>query len=407
MREIRAHVGEEVDAHGDEPAVLVHRHLGDGEVVASVGVAEEVLAALADPLHRSLEALGRDRRKRIFLVAEELGPEAAADVGRNYPHLVLGDSEHVLGDAVAHAVAALRPHGQRVAVGPGVVFGDDAARLHVVGDDPVVDDLDPRDPCGADEGRVRGALRPSRTGEGDVGVELRPDQRRAVFQGALHVDHGRQRIVVDLDRLRCHLRVIERVGDDERDRIADMADGVEAKQRMPRSLLVGAVDLAKLDLTRQSRNVGHIRAAEDQANPGHGAGGGEIADGDPGVAHGRAEHEGAERALGRVVVGEAAGTGDQRLVLLAADRGAHAVLDRCRIIHGGNSARKAALFSLKRAIGPAEGADTETISDRAGASNANETSEALTYMLRGSPPRRPSSSQPMHSGESIVSAFAA
>ena len=62
------------------------------------------------------------------------------------------------------------------------------------------------------------------------------------------------------------------------------------------------------------------------------------------MRHGRAEHEGAERALGRVVVGEPAGAGDQRLVLLAADGGAHAELDRGDIVHD-DPAGTATLFS--------------------------------------------------------------
>ena len=78
-----------------------------------------MLVAVADPLDRPLEALRRDRRERVFLVAEELGAEAAADIRGDHPHLVLGDAEDVLGDAVAHAVAALGAHGQRVALGPG------------------------------------------------------------------------------------------------------------------------------------------------------------------------------------------------------------------------------------------------------------------------------------------------
>ena len=90
----------------------------------------------------------------------------------------------------------------------------------------------------------------------------------------MHVDHDGQRIVVDLDRLGRQLRLLERVGDDEGDRVADMAHGVEAEERMLRHLLVGAVDLAELDLAGQAGDVGHVRAGEDEMDPRHGAGGG-------------------------------------------------------------------------------------------------------------------------------------
>ena len=184
LREVGAHVGEQLDPHGEELAVLVHRHLGGREVVAAVAVDEEMLAALADPLHRPAELLRRDRGQRILVIAKLFVPKPPPTSGVITRILLAGDVEDVLGDAVAHAVAALGAHGQRVAVGARVVFGDDAARLHVVGDEAVVDDLDLRDPRRLGEGLVGRLARAAGGLEGEVGAVFGPDQRRALASAA-------------------------------------------------------------------------------------------------------------------------------------------------------------------------------------------------------------------------------
>ena len=189
-----------------------------------------------------------------------------------------------------------------IAVARGVVFGDDAARLHVVGDDAVVDDRDARHPRGRRKRRLGVVALAAGDLEGDVGAEFRPDQRRAGFQRLLHVDHRRQRLVVDLDRLGRGLRRFEIVGDDEGDRIADMAHGVPGEQRTRRRLLVGAVGLAQLRLARQAADAVEIGMGEDQPHAGHGGDLREVAEPEAGVGHGRAQHVGAQRPLRRDVV---------------------------------------------------------------------------------------------------------
>ena len=109
-----------------------------------------------------------------------------------------------------------------------------------------------------------------------------------------------------------------------------------------------------LPLHGRPRDAADIGGGQDQADARHRAGVGEVAELDPGVRHGRAEHTGAERSLRRVVVGEAAGAGDQRLVLVAADRRAHAELHRGHVVHARASAvRAASLLSVCVSESPA------------------------------------------------------
>ena len=89
-RQIGAHVRDRVDLQRGEVAVGIERQLGLGDVVAAMGVGEEALAALGGPLDRPAEPLGGEQADALLGVDEDLGAEAAADVGRDHPELVLG-----------------------------------------------------------------------------------------------------------------------------------------------------------------------------------------------------------------------------------------------------------------------------------------------------------------------------
>ena len=137
-RQIRAHVGDEVDVEREEAALVVERELRRGDVVAALRVAEEMLGALGDPGHRLLELLRGERGQRVFAIDEQLGAEAAADVRRHHAHLLRRQLEHL---AQACRGGSGCP-GCRASASGGrarVVFGDDAAGVEIVGDQALVD----------------------------------------------------------------------------------------------------------------------------------------------------------------------------------------------------------------------------------------------------------------------------
>ena len=82
-----------VDPQREELAVLVERQLGLGDMVAAVGVGHEGLGAVGRPLDRPAEPCGGPGDERLLGVVEDLGAEAAADIGRDHAQLVLGDAE--------------------------------------------------------------------------------------------------------------------------------------------------------------------------------------------------------------------------------------------------------------------------------------------------------------------------
>ena len=102
-RHVGAEIGDGVHPQAGDLAVLVDGELGMGDVVAAMRVGQEGLGAVARPLDRPADALGRPDADRLLGIDEDLGAEAAADVGRDDAQLVLGRDadegrEHEAGD---------------------------------------------------------------------------------------------------------------------------------------------------------------------------------------------------------------------------------------------------------------------------------------------------------------------
>ena len=95
-----------------------------------------------------------------FRMHEDLHAEAAAHVAGAHAKLGRADLEDHVGHDRPDHVHALRGQPQRRAVVLGVVLADGAARLHRVGDQPLVDELQLDHAIGLGEGRVRLAWSP-------------------------------------------------------------------------------------------------------------------------------------------------------------------------------------------------------------------------------------------------------
>ncbi len=148
----------------------------------------------------------------------DLRAEAAADVGRDHAHLVLGQAEHERRHQQPLDVRVLVGDVERVAVVGAAVRRDRGARLDRVRDQPVVDDVELGDVRRLGERRVDRRLVAERPRVALVARRRVVDLRRARLQRVDAVDDRGQHVVVDVDQLGRVLRLVERLGDDQRDR---------------------------------------------------------------------------------------------------------------------------------------------------------------------------------------------
>ena len=126
---------------GQQP---IEGQLGVGEVVASLVVRSETLSAFAGPFDRSGEFAGRPSYQGLLGVKRSLRAEAATYVWRDHPELVLGNRQDGSGDQKPDHMWVLARRVQRIVARTAVVFADSGARLHGIGDEPVVDDVEAR-----------------------------------------------------------------------------------------------------------------------------------------------------------------------------------------------------------------------------------------------------------------------
>ncbi len=153
QRHIGAEIGVGLDPQAGDLVVLVEGHLGLGEVIAAVGVGQEGFGAVAGPFHRAPHFLGGPQRHHLLGIDVDLGAEAAADIGRDHPQLVLRRDVVEGRQHQPRDMRILRRRVEREMLFGLVVFGDRRARLHRVRHQPVVGDVE-RDHIGR---RLEGA----------------------------------------------------------------------------------------------------------------------------------------------------------------------------------------------------------------------------------------------------------
>ena len=331
--QIGAHGRQHMDAQAKNTAIGIQRQICGGDVVAPVRIRDEMVHAVASPLHRTAQLLRREEAQRIFPVDEHLGAEAAAHFRGDDTQPCRIDAEDILGDDVPLAMAALRARSQRIAAAVRIIFRKAGARLHIVCHEPVVDEADGGDMRGLAEGFFRLCLVTMAEAEGLVGAMLRPDERCPVLSGFLDIDDHIERLIIHLDQFRRRLGRIDAVSNDEGNGIAHMADGIGAKHWPHRAPVHGAVQLLHHRLHRHRLHAVKVSSGQHHRHARMGAGLIETGDGDPGVGHGGAQHIGMQRAFGGEVIRVAACAGDQGRIFLAADRGTDPEFLRRHLVH--------------------------------------------------------------------------
>ena len=183
-----------------DAAVGAHAEPGKVALVAIGRGGEEMLGARLHPLDRPADAAGHGGDQHFFGIGVPLAAEAAADVGGEDSHVLLGETEGAR-DRGAHGVGHLgrAPHREASIVSRWP--GQDAARLQRHRSDPRERQLGGDDKLRLGESRLDGAHSALR-GPRDVVGPFREHARRAGSQGRVDVGGGGQDFVVDAHRER-------------------------------------------------------------------------------------------------------------------------------------------------------------------------------------------------------------
>jgi len=251
-------------------ALPVEGKLRPGDVVAAVRIRNEGFAAICGPFDRAVDLFRRPGAHHVLGVEVDLRAEAAAYVGRDHAHLVLGQPKHESGHEQPLDVRVLAGDIKRVAVVGARVGGVRGARLDGVGDEPVVEEFERGDMRRAQEGLVHRRLVAEAP---DVTGVVRRDvvhDRRAFFARVAHAHHCRQLFVLNLDQLRGVPSLLVGLRDDDGDVVADIARFPLSETGVRRLLHRLAADVGDEPAARQAVDFrpGKIVAGEDGENPG-------------------------------------------------------------------------------------------------------------------------------------------
>ena len=164
-----------------------------------MGVGQEGLGAVAGPLHRAADLLRGPQRDHFFGIDEDLRAEAAADIGRDHPQLVLGRDvverrQHQAGD-----MRVLRGGVEREMLLRRIVIGDRRAWLHRVRHQPVIGDVERHDIGGRLERRIGRGFVADGPVIDHVARGFRMKLRRARLDRGVDIGGGRKFFVLDRD----------------------------------------------------------------------------------------------------------------------------------------------------------------------------------------------------------------
>ncbi len=216
-----AAIDDVVVADRQDAALVVEADLDIVQLVARMRRGHEMLAPLLDPAHRPAEAAREERDQEILGVGVALAAEPAADIERDDAHALLGEAEG-RGDLAAHPMHDLGRGPARHRPGARIVGADDAAAFQRHRGIAMVVEAALQAVRRGGEHRLGVALA-DRERADQVGVEALVDERRAGAQRRFRVDDRRQLVEIEGHQFGGVLGLIAGLGDDDRDRFADMA----------------------------------------------------------------------------------------------------------------------------------------------------------------------------------------
>ena len=230
------------DLQREEAAVSIQSERSAQTLATRLGVGDEALAALGDPFHRAPERLRREQDQHEFRIGDVARAETAADVRHDHPQRILGHAHH-LRQHGAQLVRRLAAGAQRVAASGRVVIANRGTRLHERNDRPRIVDLQLDD--------MRRRVQTFRDGvpvsrlplERTVARQLRPEQRRTRGQCSIDLGDRRHGPPVHRDQFGGIARRQRALGDDQSDRLADVAHTLDRQGILLSQRHLGAIGI--------------------------------------------------------------------------------------------------------------------------------------------------------------------
>ncbi len=227
---VGADVGQDLRLEREEPALAVEAEPEPRALAPAVRARAERLAAVLDPAHGPPEVERCRGDREVLGVGLALRAERTADEGDAHLHRLLRERERG-GEVGAQAMGRLV--GAKDAKPALDRLGEDRPRLERGRGDPLVVDGQLDDEGAAGEHRLAGLAELSLGDEVGDALEQRRGGR---VEGRCRVDHGLERLEVDLDQRGGVLGEVAVVGDDEGDGVADVADPPLAQRPPPHRL---------------------------------------------------------------------------------------------------------------------------------------------------------------------------
>ena len=220
-RRRRAVVVAKMAADRQQPPLRADRGLDLPVLLAFVVGRGKTLAPVLDPFDRAAEQARGGRHGELLRIERVLGAKAAADMGRDHAHLVLGQAKRI----DQHALGLVRHLGgvpDREQVLDRVVAREHAARFDRMAAALVDAETLGQAVRGVGERGLHIAVLHHPMGDQIVRA-IDPCFGRATLKPRAWIEHGRQRLVVELDQTGSVLGNGAVLRHDERNRLADVA----------------------------------------------------------------------------------------------------------------------------------------------------------------------------------------
>ncbi len=272
--EIGPHIGVGICADGGKVVLRIQRQLDLGHVIAPMGIGHEGLGPRTGPFHRTIERLGGKSAKRLFRVVKDFRAKAATHIGGHHAQFMLRDAQNKRAHQETDHMRVLARCIERRVAGRAVEIAHCHARLHRIGHQPVVDQLERGDMRRLGKGLVHRAFilfdkAPVIT---EVVLQLVMHQGGALFEGFLHVHDRWQFLDIELDRLGRIARLRIGLGHHGGNRIPHMTHLALCQHRMSRLLHHLAKPVGDLPAAGQAAHTFEILAGKNPQDPRHGLG---------------------------------------------------------------------------------------------------------------------------------------